>query len=155
MSVVEWAMRYASTAAMFVAATLITPAVAGSDGPGGTWLTGERDSRIRVSPCGKAFCATILWAKENGLDGNNPNPALRGRRIIGIELTRDMRPDGRGGWAGSMYNPDNGKTYQATMRRKGERELEVGGCVLGGLICGSELWSRQGDDTASVAPATR
>lgn len=130
-------------------------ACAASEAPAGTWLTEEGGSRIRLSPCGKAMCATIVWTKAGGTDANNPDPALRARSMVGVDLSRDMKPDGNGGWAGSIYNPQDGKTYQGTMQMKGERSLEVAGCVLGGLICGSETWTRQSDSTASVAPSRR
>lgn len=147
-------MRVALTAVALLPA-LLGPASASPDSPVGIWMTEERDSKIRVVSCGKNVCATILWAKTAGLDENNPDPSLRGRSIVGIDLSRDMKPDGKGGWAGSIYNPDNGKTYKATMQRKNEGQLEVGGCVLGGLLCGSETWSRQPDSTASVMPTGR
>lgn len=148
-------MRHVLTAAAIMSAALLSPALASSDSPVGVWMTEERDSKIRIAPCGKSVCATILWAKAGGVDGNNPDPALRGRNIVGLDLSRDMKPDGKGGWAGSIYNPENGKTYKATMQRKSDGELEVGGCVLGGLLCGSETWSRQPESTASVTPARR
>ena len=117
----------------------------------GLWLTENGDSKIRISPCGKTFCGTVVWAKTNGLDEHNPDPALRKRSIIGMPLTRDMKPDRDGGWSGSIYNPQNGKTYAVTMQVKGGKELEVEGCVLG-VLCGSDTWSRLPEETASAAP---
>lgn len=143
-------MRVVWAAVLLSSATLSVPALAAPDAPLGTWMTEEGDSKVRISSCGKALCATIVWAKVDGRDGSNPNPALRRRSIVGIDLTTDMAPDGEGAWAGSIYNPENGKTYQATLKRKGERDLEVGGCIMGGLLCGSETWTRQPDDTASA-----
>ncbi|WP_375460089.1 DUF2147 domain-containing protein [uncultured Enterovirga sp.] len=147
-------MRHLVTASIVAATTLIAPlAWAAPESPTGVWMTEERDSKVRIAPCGKNMCATIIWAKKTGTDENNPDPALRTKSIIGTDLSRDMRPDGKGGWAGSIYNPENGKTYQATMQRRNEKELEVAGCVFGGLLCGSETWTRQADSTASVTPA--
>ncbi|TDR94139.1 DUF2147 domain-containing protein [Enterovirga rhinocerotis] len=119
-------------------------AASAADGPSGVWMTEERDSKIRIASCGRALCATILWAKGGGVDDQNPDPKLRQRAIVGLDLSRDIRPDGKGGWQASMYNPENGRTYRTTLTPKGG-ELEVGGCVLGGLICGSETWRRSGD----------
>lgn len=140
-------MRTVLSAAILAASLL--PAAAES--PVGVWLTEEQNSKIRIAPCGKALCATILWARPAGVDQHNPDPALRSRSVIGIDLSRDMKPDGRGGWAGSIYNPQNGNTYKVTLKPVSDRELEVGGCILGGLLCGSETWSRQSDSTASLA----
>lgn len=116
----------------------------------GTWLTEDGQSRVKIASCGSAVCATIVWVREPGRDENNPDPSLRGRDIVGVQLTHDMRHARDGGWAGSIYNPDNGKTYAATMRQQGEDRLDVGGCVMAGLICGSETWSRQADEVANA-----
>lgn len=143
----------ALAATAVAAAGWIGSAVAASEGPVGIWMTEERDSKIHIRPCGKALCASILWAKGGGRDHNNPEPGLRDRSIVGLDLSRDIHSDGKGGWVASMYNPDNGQTYATTLQRKGERTLEVGGCVLGGLLCGSETWQRAPDSTASADPA--
>lgn len=147
-------MRSVGVAAL-VAVSWVGSALAAAEGPAGIWTTEDRDSKIRIAPCGKSFCATILWAKTSAKDENNPNPALRNRGLVGIELSRDIRPDGSGGWAASMYNPENGQTYKTTLQPKGGRQLEVGGCVLGGLLCGSETWQRSGEtaSTGSIAPS--
>ncbi|MDB5589716.1 DUF2147 domain-containing protein [Enterovirga sp.] len=143
------------TASILAAAAFVGPtALAAPESPAGVWMTEEKNSKVRIAPCGKAMCATIIWAKKVGTDENNPDPALRNRNIIGTDLSRDMKPDSKGGWSGSIYNPENGKTYQASMQRVTDKELEVSGCILGGLLCGSETWTRQGDNTASVAPAS-
>ena len=115
----------------------------------GVWLTENGDSKIRMSPCGKAYCGTVIWAKTNSLDEQNPDPSLRKRSIVGLPLTKDMRPAGDRGYAGSIYNPENGKTYNVTMQVKGSSKLEVEGCVLG-FLCGGESWSRLPDETASA-----
>ena len=130
---------------------LATSAQAGGDPLHGTWLTQDGGSRIRVAHCGRAVCATIVWVREPGADTHNPDPEMRHRDMVGIALTRDMRPDPHGGWAGSIYNPDDGRTYSATMKLAGPDRLEVGGCVMAGLLCGSEVWSRQPDEIAAAA----
>ncbi len=119
------------------------------DGLVGTWLTENGDSRIRISPCGASFCGTVVWAKTNILDLHNPDASLRRRTVVGMPLTRDMKADGPGSWTGSIYNPENGKTYDITMRALGAEKLEVEGCVLG-VLCGSDTWSRQLEETASA-----
>ena len=125
-----------------------------TDGLLGTWLTENGDSKIRISACGRSYCGTVVWAKSNILDSHNPDPSLRKRSVVGMPLTRDMRPSGAGSWAGSIYNPENGKTYEITMLSKGSDKLEVEGCVLG-VLCGSDLWSRLLEETANADSAAR
>ena len=142
-------MRHLAIALIIPASLAVGHTARAADGPVGIWLTEEKSSKIRIANCGKAMCATVLWAKTGGVDDQNPDPALRNRPVVGLALSRDIRPDGKGAWAASMYNPENGKTYKTTLKPKG-RELEVGGCVLGGLLCGSETWAKAGETTGSV-----
>lgn len=120
----------------------------------GVWMTENADSKIRLSPCGRALCGTVVWAKTDSLDPHNPDPTLRRRSVVGMPLTTNMKPSRDGGWAGNIYNPQDGKTYVITMQSRGADKLEVEGCVLG-VLCGSETWSRQPEETASAAPAAR
>jgi len=96
----------------------------------GTWLRDSGASRVRFAKCGEAMCGTLAWLKD-------PNgPAKVGQRIF-----YDMKPTGDGKWAGSAFNPEDGKTYAGTMTLAGEK-LTTAGCVLGGLICRSVVWNR-------------
>ena len=144
-------MRVALMAGAASSLLLVGAASAETGRIAGVWLTENGDSKIRMSPCGKTYCGTVVWAKTNSLDEQNPDPALRKRSIVGMPLTKDMRATGDRGYAGSIYNPDNGKTYSVTMQVKGSDKLEVEGCVLG-FLCGGESWSRLPDETASAEP---
>src|SRR5262245_49826666 len=85
--------------------------------PTGTWLTQNGDAQVRVAKCGGSMCGTIVWLREPidprtgkpQVDDKNSNPALRNRRIIGLRIF-SMPPDGNGGYAGSIYNADDGQS---------------------------------------------
>jgi uncharacterized protein (DUF2147 family) len=115
--------------------------------PRGVWLTEAGDARVHVSKCGETLCGTIVWLKElidsatgkPQIDDKNPNPALAGRPIIGLNLFHDMKPSGDH-WSGRIYNADDGKTYASDVSVVDGKTLKVSGCVL--FICGSERWTR-------------
>jgi uncharacterized protein (DUF2147 family) len=107
----------------------------------GTWVTEGGRSRVRLGPCGRALCGTIVWTEIDALDARNPDPALRGRTIKGVQMLSKGRPEGEG-WTGELYNPLDGRTYSGRLRLTGPRTLELSGCVLAGLICKSQIWSR-------------
>lgn len=107
----------------------------------GTWLTEGGTSQVRVAPCGSARCGTIIWTKAEVKDVNNPDPARRGASLLGLRLMRDAHPSGEG-WVGSLYNPLDGRTYAGRMRLLSAGQLELSGCVLGGLFCKSQIWTR-------------
>ncbi|NJR20288.1 MAG: DUF2147 domain-containing protein [Hyphomonadaceae bacterium] len=74
------------------------------------------------------------------LDTNNPNPALRTRPLIGLNIlsgfTRQADNSYKGG---TIYNPEDGRTYRSEFRLKPDGRLEVKGCV--GPICRAQIWT--------------
>ena len=117
--------------------------------PTGTWLTQQGDAQVRVTKCGSGMCGTIVWLREPidprtgkpQVDDKNPNPSLRNRKVIGLRIFA-MAPDGSGGYAGSIYNADDGQSYRSKIVLRSAAQLEVQGCV--GPLCGSEQWRRVG-----------
>ena len=124
--------------AMLAAGMVSGPAWAAD--PAGLWLTETGSSRIRIAPCGGGFCGTIVSAPGKGLDAKNPDPALRGRSVVGVQILDARQPDGSG-FSGSLYNPNDGKTYSGSLRLTGPNTLEVSGCVMS-VFCKRQNWTR-------------
>ncbi|MBC9877936.1 DUF2147 domain-containing protein [Bradyrhizobium sp. INPA01-394B] len=116
--------------------------------PAGVWLTQSGDAKVKVSRCGSALCGRVVWLKEPidkktgkpQLDDHNSDPALRGRKIIGISLFIDMQAAGANKWSGRIYNADDGKTYVSTVTLLPSGHLSVQGCM--GTLCAGEDWTR-------------
>lgn len=106
----------------------------------GLWLTETGASRVRIEPCGTGICGTLASAPGTALDARNPDPALRTRSVVGVQVFEAPRAEG-GSYAGTLYNPSDGKTYSGTMRLIGPNTLEVSGCVLG-VFCKRQTWTR-------------
>jgi uncharacterized protein (DUF2147 family) len=119
-------------------AALATPALADAYG---TWAMTSGKVTVNVSDCGGKLCATIVGLKEpiSKIDGKpkvdreNPDPAKRKRPLIGLSILGGMKPAGENAWKGTIYNPDDGKTYSANMTLDGDK-MAVQGCVLG-ILC--------------------
>jgi uncharacterized protein (DUF2147 family) len=107
----------------------------------GTWERENGDARIRVGRCGEVLCGTLTWTARPRIDENNPDPALRRRSLVGVNVFFDMKPGADGRWEGQAYNPEDGRNYSASMVVAGGT-LSTEGCVLGGLICRSVSWKR-------------
>lgn len=116
------------------------PGTAQAADPAGLWLTETGSSRIRVAPCGTGYCGTIVSAPGKGLDAKNPDPALRTRSVVGVQIL-DARQQEGSGYSGSLYNPNDGKTYSGSMRLTGPNTLEVSGCVMS-VFCKRQSWTR-------------
>ena len=74
------------------------------------------------------------------MDAKNPDPALRNRSVVGVQILDARQPDGPS-YSGSLYNPNDGKTYSGSMRLTGPNSLEVSGCVMR-LFCKRQTWTR-------------
>jgi uncharacterized protein (DUF2147 family) len=122
-------MTRATLVALAILAASAPPAIA-SDVTG-IWTRDDGSARLRFSACGGgALCGFLAWKKESG-----------GAAKIGQKLFSDMRPSGEGSWAGTAFNPEDGKRYKAKLTLSGDH-LVTAGCVLGGLICQSFDWTR-------------
>ncbi|WBU29007.1 DUF2147 domain-containing protein [Rhodopseudomonas palustris] len=102
-----------------------------ADDVSGTWLRETGASKVKFAPCGGAVCGTLVWLKP-GVE----TPAKLGQKIF-----FDMKPTGPDAWAGSAFNPEDGKTYTGKMNLSGGT-LTTQGCAMGGLICKSATWTR-------------
>lgn len=132
--------------ASLVAATLMVALPALADPMGdvvGRWRDSDGESEIAISRCGPALCGKIVWLKEERFDIYNPNEGLRKRSLMGIQVLSGFKPAAKGGLEGEGYNPADGKTYRTTLELDGSGSLVVRGCVLGGLICDDDTWSRR------------
>jgi uncharacterized protein (DUF2147 family) len=135
-----------TTSAFLTALVCASPVLAGD--ATGTWTTEGGKSRVRITACGSNICGAIVWLQEPNtekgtpkLDGNNPEPTKRTRPLIGLQIILPMQPDGPDRWAGSIYNPEDGKTYSASFALSGDKEANLKGCVAM-ILCKTQTWTR-------------
>jgi len=114
----------------------------------GVWAMSNGKVTVQVDGCGANLCAKIVGLKEpiSKIDGKpkvdreNPDPALRTRPLLGLQILVGMKPAGDGNWKGAIYNPDDGQTYSATLRLDGA-QMKVKGCVAG-VFCKTNTFVR-------------
>ena len=58
-----------------------------------------------------------------------------------MRLFRDMRQDDKGVWRGKVYVPDIDKTFGGAAQPEGATLLAKG-CLVGGLLCKTQVWTR-------------
>ncbi len=105
----------------------------------GLWKTQPGDTgtyaHVKIAACGDRICGTIAKAFDSdGKEISSPN--------VGKRMIWDMVPRGEGYYSGGkIWAPDRDKTYKSKMQLNGNR-LKVSGCVLGGIICRGQTWTR-------------
>jgi len=136
---------------IFIAAFGLAAAPAfAAESPEGVWLVQDHTAKVRIGPCAARsdqLCGQIVWfhpppgRTEADTDLHNPDPKLRSRPILGLELIWNFRPAGTGRWdGGKIYDPRSGKTYNSKMQLTADGDLKVDGCVL--MFCQTQTWKR-------------
>jgi uncharacterized protein (DUF2147 family) len=108
--------------------------------PIGEWITEKGEGRIRIEECGPNLCGYVATAKPNETDSKNPNPALRGRPMLGLPILINMKPTKTNRWDGKIYNTRDGATYTSHMAMRNPNTLRVEGCLM--MFCGGQNWTR-------------
>ncbi|MTI44253.1 uncharacterized protein (DUF2147 family) [Roseibium hamelinense] len=124
-----------------LAAAFATPSYAAD--AKGEWVRPNGASKIRISSCGASLCGKLVWLKQPRNDTQNPDASKRSRPLVGVQIVQSMKPTGKDGqWKGKVYNAEDGKTYTGFIQLTSANKLKLEGCVMGGLICKGETWSR-------------
>lgn len=146
-------------AALMLAGGLIVAAdpVRASDSPVGRWATPGVAAIVELAPCTdtSGLCGTIRWLwdaiDDKGrprLDAQNADATLRTRPLVGLSILSGLTPAASGGWAGRIYNPEDGQTYRVSVRQTAMDTLAIEGCVL--FICQKQVWRSASALTAAL-----
>ena len=128
------------------------PALGAGDEVFGTWLTGDGDGWVTVSPNGTGLSGIVAGSPNDDpnrstVDEKNPDPQLRSRKLLGLELFSGFEFDGDDRWInGRIYDPNSGKTYRCIITIKDRDTLRVRGYIGISLIGRTETWTRKVDN---------
>ena len=131
--------------------------VRAQEGPVGRWVTPGAAAVVEIVPCNSApgLCGTVRWlwdgVDDKGrprLDTQNADASQRTRPLVGLSILSGLARTANGGWEGRIYNPEDGQTYRATLRRPTADTLTIEGCVL--FICQKQVWRSAGALSAAL-----
>lgn len=117
----------------------------------GTWFNTTKSGKIEIMQRGDNFFGKIVWLKEPldlktgkaKLDENNPEQSKRSAPIIGLQILKNFEYDGEGKYSGgSIYDPENGKTYKCKMTLVEKDKLDVRGYIGIPALGRTENWTR-------------
>jgi uncharacterized protein (DUF2147 family) len=117
----------------------------------GEWYTEDNKALVQIYKADNVYNGKIVWLKEpknddgsEKLDTNNPDESKHGNPIIGLNLVNGFVYKGKNKWGkGTIYDPDNGKTYSCKMQLKKENVLKVRGFIGVALIGRTQMWTRK------------
>ena len=115
----------------------------------GKWKLEDGSAIVEVYQAGDVFNGKIVWlenpTEDDGtpaVDNNNPDPKLRSRQLIGLNMLSGLKKNGAEYTGGSIYDPGNGKTYNCSMKVEGDVLKVRGSLDKKGLLGRTMDWYR-------------
>lgn len=139
-------MRFVKTLmAAFTAALAVTafaaPAHAGGDitRSYGVWRNPKNTVHLEIKSCGAATCGVVVWASAKAeADARKAGADT----LIGKQLLRDFEAQENGSLRGRVWVPTLRVTLVGTADVLDAKTMRAKGCVLGNLLCKSQVWTR-------------
>jgi uncharacterized protein (DUF2147 family) len=136
----------AGAAAPFAAPALAqAPAAAPAAVPAavlGRWLNPKRTAVVDTAPCGTdgRLCGTVACAATDAIEKAREKGTAQ---LVGTQLLErlEYKPKEKR-WRGKVFVPDFPGRFDAIMTPISYDRVEVRGCILGGLICKKQMWTR-------------
>lgn len=107
----------------------------------GLWRNPIGSAVIRVAPCGRVLCGTVVWASERG----KREAATSTSHIVGTTVLTGVKPVSDNRWFGELFIPDDNVHVAARLQLLGRNRLKLTGCAVLGLFCRSQIWTRTGE----------
>ena len=117
----------------------------------GVWEPSHGKARVKIDKIGNKFYGKIVWLKEPNdpetgepkLDKNNPDASVRNAPLKGYRILKDFQYKGKGEWAdGTIYDPENGSTYNCVIKMKDDNTLDIRGFVGVKALGRTDVWKR-------------
>jgi uncharacterized protein (DUF2147 family) len=116
----------------------------------GTWLTGSQKAAVTIYKHENKYFGKISWLKtphyEDGkpkVDQNNPDDKRKSDPLMGLNLLKDFLFAGTDKWEkGTIYDPENGKTYSCKITMVDKDKLDVRGFVGISMLGRTQTWIR-------------
>jgi uncharacterized protein (DUF2147 family) len=116
----------------------------------GLWFNDVKDAKIQIWKNNDGrYYGKIVWLKEplkNGkpkVDEKNPSAKMQAQPIVGLVILKSFEKDGDTYTDGTIYDPQNGKTYDCKMTYKG-KTLSIRGYIGISLLGRTTVWERAG-----------
>jgi uncharacterized protein (DUF2147 family) len=104
----------------------------------GKWISEEKNCIVQVSKMGAEFVAKLVWFNdaddktqpmESRVDYKNPNPALRTRKLLGMEVLDNLtyNPHTNSWENGMIYDAKSGHTWSSAASLVSNNILKVTG----------------------------
>ncbi len=121
----------------------------------GLYDTTDQESRVEIYRCDDGYCGKIValaepiypedddqgMAGKTKVDRENPDPGKRHRPALGLIIMQGFSFNGKIWSGGTIYDPNNGKTYKCKITPLADGRLKVRGYIGVSLIGRTVIWT--------------
>ena len=109
----------------------------------GTYLSENKTGKVEVTKQNGKYIGPLVWTSiEGAKHEKNPDAALKTRTLKGTVILKDMTYD-NGIWKnGTIYDPESGNTYKATIKLKSDGNLTLRGYIGVPALGRNSVWTR-------------
>jgi len=114
----------------------------------GSWFNEDKTSKIEIYKAGETYSGKIVWLAEleknperKPKDKNNPNPELRTRNVLGMDIINGLQYSG-GKWInGTIYTPKRGIYADCKVELLSNGRLKI--IVSKSGFTKTQIWTRK------------
>jgi uncharacterized protein (DUF2147 family) len=114
----------------------------------GVWFNEDKTSKIEIYKAGETYSGKIVWLAEmeknpgqKPKDKNNPNPKMRDREILGLNMLSNLKYSG-GTWNnGLIYSPKRGIYANCKVELLSQSKLKI--IVTKSGFTNTQIWTRK------------
>ena len=117
----------------------------------GIWEPSHGKAKIKIEKIGSKYYGKIVWLKEPvdpetgkpKVDKNNPDESLRSTPLRGYRILKDFEYTDKDEWSeGTIYDPENGSTYNCIIKMSDENTLDIRGYIGIQTLGRTDVWKR-------------
>ncbi|WP_299016627.1 DUF2147 domain-containing protein [uncultured Polaribacter sp.] len=117
----------------------------------GVWEPSNGKVYVKISKIDNKYYGKIVWLREPNdtdtgkpkTDKNNPDESMKNVPLKGYRMLKDLVYDGKSEWKdGTIYDPQNGTTYNCVVNLKNKNTIELRGYVGVKTFGRTDTWKR-------------
>lgn len=135
---------------LFFSLFIMIAGITYAQSPIGVWKTiddetGKAKSHVEIyEKGGKLYgkVVKILTAGKENAKCTECKGALKDKPILGMEILKNLKKDGKEWNGGTIIDPNSGKEYKSKMTLNGSNKLDVRGYIGISLVGRTQTWER-------------
>ena len=123
--------RHLAVSALALSGLAFSAAGASAADISGTYVRPSTGTQVEFYDCGGKLCGKIVAVKDKAKE-----------KTVGTVILKSASRSDDKTFKGELLNTEDGKTYNGVLTVVSAKEIKLEGCVLGGIVCKGENWTK-------------